>query len=752
MKRIFFTVVFTIGLISAFCQTKTSIVNNRKQQNHPKENINRQLINNQLRSSETVLFSENFDNQLFPPQNWNDSVYNQNQNWKISDGFTACFDSVDATNESSAFCEWSHYQQNEWLLSPKTAVFGFESLELRFYAGFSRYWLSGANLKLYVKTPHLSDWQMVWNANTDTVTGKTWKWRYIVVDLYDYRNDTVEFAWQYVGKNGDLVGLDHIQLVGGPANSQTEIKDFWLTDTIGNNVLTNKAVSIKTNVDSVYVEVLNGTDMQRLVPHAVISSGATITPNENDTLAFEHHVAKPFFITAADGITRRTWQVQVSIANINKDANILTFSLPTQTKAATVDTLHNTVKVEVAYSTDLQHLTPTFTLSSGAHSNPKTEDTISVVAGQAFEYQVFAQAPTVPVQLWRLTVSVRDYETDIVSFSLPNETENKNIDSVNHKIDIELSYGSDISAITPEIVVSEGANISPASGAVVTFTAGVPKIFTVTAANGTVQEWAVTVTISPKFLFREFFDDDATFPPMSWNLISYNQGATWLRLEQPSFSFDSIVENSSLSALCPWQNAVQDEWLISPSISTRTETNTSFQTLNLTFYAGFSRYWLSAATLKCLISTDKAATWTEIWNAQTDTSTASDWQWRKATVNLNEYATFDSVQFAWQYVGKNGDLAGLDGVILSGVEAQKEKKSGNAKSNRVYPNPFTKTILIITNSKSEITIWTANGNQIYSSEIENNSKIIDTENWASGIYFMRIINNTETEVIKLVKQ
>ncbi|ADR23160.1 hypothetical protein MATR_29910 [Marivirga tractuosa] len=83
--------------------------------------------------------------------------------------------------------------------------------------------------------------------------------------------------------------------------------------------------------------------------------------------------------------------------------------------------------------------------------------------------------------------------TDIVSFNLATSTSAAIIDTSNHKIEVEVEGLSDVTSLTPEIEISEGASISPDTNVSRDFTEAVQ--YTVTAQDGsTTQEWEVAVT------------------------------------------------------------------------------------------------------------------------------------------------------------------------------------------------------------------------------------------------------------------
>jgi hypothetical protein len=83
---------------------------------------------------------------------------------------------------------------------------------------------------------------------------------------------------------------------------------------------------------------------------------------------------------------------------------------------------------------------------------------------------------------------------DILTFVLAAQTGAAVISAVTHTVAITVATGTVVTALEPVIGVSLGASISPASGAAQNFTA--PIVYSVESANGTKQDWTVTVTIA----------------------------------------------------------------------------------------------------------------------------------------------------------------------------------------------------------------------------------------------------------------
>ena len=186
---------------------------------------------------------------------------------------------------------------------------------------------------------------------------------------------------------------------------------------------------------------------------------------------------------------------------LNHESDILTFSLPQQTQAATINSQAKTVDITVIHGTDVTNLVPTFTLSNGAKAYVngvlQTSGVSVVDFTNAVIYQVVAQNE-IDQTNWTVTVTVDTNlsgEAEILSFMVPNQLGNSVINSSEATVSVTVPYGTNVTNLIPTIVVSNGATISPPSGVAQNFTN--PVQYTVTAQNGTQKVWTVTVTIQP---------------------------------------------------------------------------------------------------------------------------------------------------------------------------------------------------------------------------------------------------------------
>jgi hypothetical protein len=83
--------------------------------------------------------------------------------------------------------------------------------------------------------------------------------------------------------------------------------------------------------------------------------------------------------------------------------------------------------------------------------------------------------------------------TNILTFTLAEQTGAATINTTTHTVSIEVTWGADVTDLTPIITLDYGATVSPLSGVSRDFTS--PFVYTVTALNETdEQAWTVTVT------------------------------------------------------------------------------------------------------------------------------------------------------------------------------------------------------------------------------------------------------------------
>ena len=94
------------------------------------------------------------------------------------------------------------------------------------------------------------------------------------------------------------------------------------------------------------------------------------------------------------------------------------------------------------------------------------------------------------------TPTTQSSEKSITSFTFAglNPQVNGVIDNTNYTVGLTVPTGTDVTTLTPTIAVSDYATVSPSSDIAQNFTN--PVTYTVTAQDGSTQNYTVTVTIA----------------------------------------------------------------------------------------------------------------------------------------------------------------------------------------------------------------------------------------------------------------
>jgi hypothetical protein len=534
--------------------------------NNPKNTVNPFSFNKLNGKNDIVIFSENFDSGIIPPANWTDTITNHSHTWFPFNLDRISFTPVDPYNKFSAICPYSDSIQNEWLITPALNIANIKNLNLYFFAGYNKNYLTSASLTTFLTRDKGKTWEKIWEAGTDTLS-VLWQWRPIDVDLYEFANDslnrdTIRLAWQYHGKKGDLIGLDGIRLVTVPLNDAADFLTFNMP-----NQLTEPVIN-KTQ-QKIHIDIVSEPTLTTLIPTFTLSRGANANPGSKSSLKYsysEEAVTYTYTVTAEDPTVKKTWNLVVKMAKPSAEAEIVSFATGSQTGPAVIDSKNRTVKIEVKFGTDLSALTPEITISKGATLTPKLGDKVSATSGIPFEYSVQPQDPKLKPNVWKVFFTIKDYENDIISFVLKEQTSPAVINKQTLTIVAEVEFTTDFQKLSPEILLPDGAKISPPSNELHSFIPGKTEIYTVTAANGVTKQWKIIITRAVNAIFVEHFDTKNSILEGNWTMHTTNMNYSWRVADQERQPFTEINPKSVSSALCPWSSTNQDEWLISDII------------------------------------------------------------------------------------------------------------------------------------------------------------------------------------------
>lgn len=178
---------------------------------------------------------------------------------------------------------------------------------------------------------------------------------------------------------------------------------------------------------------------------------------------------------------------------------------------AKIDDAAGTITFRVgdnATDEDLKALAPTITVSEKATVIPASGVAQDFSGGKKVKYTVFAENGETKIYNAYIEGSL-SAACDITGFSFESNDNviSVEIDNENSKIYLNVKEGADLTALTPEITVSEKATVTPASGVAQDFSEGKRVEYTVTAESGASKVYTAMVKgayASVKFSFEEW--------------------------------------------------------------------------------------------------------------------------------------------------------------------------------------------------------------------------------------------------------
>jgi hypothetical protein len=244
-------------------------------------------------------------------------------------------------------------------------------------------------------------------------------------------------------------------------------------------------------------------------------TGITLSPGA-------HHLTANY---EGDGVYLELASDQVTVTAAASPAKEITgFSFATPAVVGTVNEASRTISVTVPFGTDVTSLTPTIT-HTGASISPNSgvsqnftnpvSYTVSAADGSMKNYTVTVNVAANPAK-------------EITAFSFAAPAVTGTVYEASRTISVTVPFGTDVTSLTPTITHT-GASISPNSGVSQNFTS--PVTYTVSAADGTTQDYVVIVTedgqpapAAPQLLTADGADSQVA---LNWDTVT---GATYYRV------------------------------------------------------------------------------------------------------------------------------------------------------------------------------------------------------------------------------
>lgn len=210
----YFSLVFAFTLAFSFANAQNMMT--KAQYLGLKTNTVNVTAEKNVMSTRDVLLTEGFDvDGEFPPGDWTQTIFNAANTWLQTNPQDYNFDQIDPSSLFSAMVPWVALDQDEWLITPVIDAGGETPLTLEFYAGVSGQWLGGATLKCHISDDGGTTWTELWNAFDEIDPAAGWAWNFVSIDISAFAANDFQVAWQYVGNDGDLAGIDGVEVKYG---------------------------------------------------------------------------------------------------------------------------------------------------------------------------------------------------------------------------------------------------------------------------------------------------------------------------------------------------------------------------------------------------------------------------------------------------------------------------------------------------------------------------------------------------------
>lgn len=219
------------------------------------------------------------------------------------------------------------------------------------------------------------------------------------------------------------------------------------------------------------------------------------------------------------------------------------------------------IAVRVPYGADVTALVPTITISAGATVSPASGDpqdftdpvTYTVTAADGATSAEYSVTVTVAPEDASDACEMTGFIFEAAENTAITGDTTGTVGS--GSVSVEVTYGTDVTALVPTISVSAGASVNPSSGVAQDFSSIVT--YTVTAEDAvTTQEYAVTVSVAGFQEVDNVFDSSTLLQQIEHGTVNYDYdrfGGNGI-LTQANRSIASSADGSTLVVGAPnWQ-------------------------------------------------------------------------------------------------------------------------------------------------------------------------------------------------------
>ncbi|NRB82466.1 MAG: DUF5018 domain-containing protein [Winogradskyella sp.] len=315
--------------------------------------------------------------------------------------------------------------------------------------------------------------------------------------------------------------------------------------------------SVEGNINQSTGEItfdVTGADLNNLTPIIVHSEKSNISPSSITPQNFNDVVV--YNVTAENGDVK-TYIVNVENRPFNTESEILSFSfdISGQTYNCNIDNNTNVIFLETV-GLDLTSIAPSITISENASISPSPS--IPQNFGEVITYVVTAEDGTSSSYQVQIDNRPIGTESKILSFSIEHLGVNYAgiINEQESTISINLA-NIDISSLTPDIIISDYATISPEDTIAQDFNNHIT--YTVTAENGDFSTYTVIANeikinaVSPRFSLNYIYYTGAELnvfgnyinPEIPESQLILRDGSTEYLIETVNLISENVDSNNA---------------------------------------------------------------------------------------------------------------------------------------------------------------------------------------------------------------
>ncbi|MCX6257892.1 MAG: Omp28-related outer membrane protein [Bacteroidia bacterium] len=272
-------------------------------------------------------------------------------------------------------------------------------------------------------------------------------------------------------------------------------------------------------------------------------------------------------------------------------------------------------------------------------------------------------------------------------------------------------------------------------------------------ANGKKQFSYIILSVFVQVPLVEGFEG-ATFPPAGWTIVNPDGSYTWSHVTTTG-SQGSSSACYILDYLNP-TGSLDDLYAKPLDLST-----TGYLSYSLTFDVAHAQYATAYTDrLQVQASSNCGSTWSTVYDkvdpalatAPIDTnsyvpSTAAEW--RTETVNLSAFVGQSQVLVRFHSISGYSNNLFIDNINITGSTLGIPVVNNNSRIS-VYPNPSTGLLNIVNAENSGIKVYNILGEEVASVNCAGQSESINLSAFANGTYTIRIVNDNNVFVQKVV--